>query len=58
MFDDADANHDAQLSFEELTAVLPEVTRAQFEALDRNADGVLDYDEFELGVDEGLFERP
>lgn len=58
MFDDADANGDGVLTCEELTAVLPEATCAEFEKADLNHDGKLEYDEFELAVTEGYFGRP
>lgn len=57
LFDDADANGDAVLTFDELTSVLPQATPEEFAAVDLNADGKLNYDEFELGLDEGYFER-
>ena len=58
MFDDADADNDSVLTFEELTAILPRATPKEFAAADLNGDGSLDYDEFELGIDKGYFERP
>ena len=37
----ADADHNRQVSYEELSAVAPGVTRARFDRWDRNGDGVL-----------------
>lgn len=38
---EADANGDRQVTFDELAAVRPQVTRERFARLDRNGDGVL-----------------
>ncbi len=46
----ADANADERLSFEEAAAAVPGLTRAQFDALDTNHDGLLASDE--LGNDD------
>lgn len=37
----ADANQDQQVTFEELAAVAPALTRARFDQIDRNGDGIL-----------------
>lgn len=41
IFRQADANHDRQVTFDELKAVRPEVTPEVFDQHDRNGDGVL-----------------
>ena len=46
---EADANDDHQVSFEELTAVKPEITQEQFDEMDRNGDGVLSRDDHPEG---------
>ncbi len=38
---EADANDDGQVTFDELKTLAPEVTQEQFDALDKNDDGVL-----------------
>lgn len=57
LFDDADANGNEVLVYSEVTAVLPAITRATFDKVDQNADGILDYDEFELGYVKGFLRR-
>jgi Ca2+-binding EF-hand superfamily protein len=47
-FKAADANHDSALSKEEVKS-LPGIA-SQFSTLDKNADGVLSYDEFQAGL--------
>lgn len=42
----ADANHDGAVTYAELKAVLPQITEAQFHALDRNHDHVLTREDF------------
>ena len=37
----ADANHDRQLTFEEIKAVAPKMTQERFDAMDQDKDGVL-----------------
>ena len=41
----ADANQDGQVTFEELSAVVPDLTQEQFDTLDRNGDGVITIDD-------------
>lgn len=41
VFKQADANNDGQVTFDELKAVLPNITSERFARLDRNGDGVL-----------------
>ncbi|MBI5095066.1 MAG: hypothetical protein HZB26_21855 [Candidatus Hydrogenedentes bacterium] len=42
---EADANHDGQVTFEELQAELPDITQERFDQLDTNDDGVLSKDD-------------
>ncbi len=56
VFDDADANGDEVLVLSEVTAVLPAITKKLFDTVDQNADGVLDYDEYELGYVQGFLQ--
>lgn len=41
----ADTNGDAQVTFEELAAVVPGLTQVQFDLLDRNGDGIISVDD-------------
>ena len=41
----ADVNGDGKVSFEELTAIRPEMTRERFDRMDRNGDGFLSRDD-------------
>jgi Ca2+-binding EF-hand superfamily protein len=41
VFEQADANHDGQVTYEELKAVRPNLTQERFNMLDANHDGVL-----------------
>ena len=45
-FGDVDANKDGKITIEELTVVFINITPEQFKALDKNADGALDKDEY------------
>lgn len=45
-FASADVNGDQAVSFEELTAVMPDATAEAFVAADANGDGVLTADEY------------
>lgn len=49
-----DADDDGLVTLEELQAVHTDITEEQFTALDVNADGSLDADEYAAGVDGGL----
>ena len=41
IFKRADTNNDGDVSFEELSAAIPSLTREKFDKMDRNSDGVL-----------------
>ena len=45
MLKKADANHDGKISFDELKAVMPRLTKDRFEAMDTNHDGFLTADD-------------
>ncbi|WP_394177218.1 hypothetical protein [Yoonia maritima] len=49
-----DINGDGMYSYPELTAVLPDLTEADFEAMDASGDGLLDADEIATGQEAGL----
>jgi hypothetical protein len=49
-----DVNADGLYSFQEVQAVLPEMTEDTFGALDTNGDGLLDADEIAVGVEAGV----
>lgn len=49
-----DADGDGLVTLEEMQAVHTDITEEQFTALDVNADGSLDADEYAAGVDGGL----
>ena len=51
---DADANGDGLLSLEEVLVAHPDLTEANFVAMDVNADGVLDADEAAAAQEAGL----
>jgi len=53
-FTAADTDGDGFLSFEETVAVASKTTPENFKAIDLNGDGKLDYDDFEIGVEEGF----
>ncbi len=42
---EADADEDGEVTFEELQALIPELTQEQFDRLDRNGDGVISADD-------------
>lgn len=46
-FEDADANGDGVVTFEELQAVNPDATQEEFDAADLNGDGMLSRDEYD-----------
>ncbi|NSY41473.1 EF-hand domain-containing protein [Leisingera sp. ANG59] len=50
---DVDANEDGMASYEELTAVYPDVTEDQFTAMDANEDGSLDQEEMDAATEAG-----
>lgn len=50
----ADANQDGMLSFEEVQAILPEVTTDTFLAVDADGDGLINSDELAVAQTEGL----
>lgn len=54
-FDTADINGGGWLSYSEAQAILPELTREQFNQLDANGDSILSRDELEefLGIESG-----
>lgn len=52
--EEVDANDDGVATLEEIQAVYPDFTPAEFAELDRNADGMLDEDEYALGVEDGI----
>ena len=54
-FDDADSDANEVLTFDEIRAVLPKLSRETFDAADADHDGTLSLTEFEVGVDEGYF---
>ena len=56
-FDDADSNGDEVITFEEISAIIPGISRMVFFEIDSNGDGVIDETEFDVGVDLGLI-RP
>jgi len=45
--DDYDANHDGKITFEEVMQKVEKSTRATFDTMDRNKDGVLSSDDFD-----------
>jgi hypothetical protein len=49
-----DVNGDGMYSYAELTAVLPDISEADFGALDVSADGLLDAEEIAAGQEAGL----
>ncbi|KJZ20305.1 hypothetical protein [Loktanella sp. S4079] len=49
-----DINGDGMYSYPELTAVLPDLTEADFEAMDVSGDGLLDGEEIAAGQEAGL----
>ncbi len=54
MFDDADGDGNGTLTFDEIRAILPSISHDVFMAVDTNGDGVIDGNEFDIGVEEGL----
>jgi hypothetical protein len=50
----ADANQDGMLSYEEVQAILPEVTTDTFMAVDADGDGLINADELAMAQTEGL----
>jgi Ca2+-binding EF-hand superfamily protein len=53
----ADVNHDEQVTFEELQAVVPQISQEQFDHLDRNGDGVISREDFQSAPPENLYLR-
>lgn len=49
-----DVNDDGVATLEEIQAVYPDFTPADFARLDVNVDGMLDEDEYAQGVEDGL----
>jgi Ca2+-binding EF-hand superfamily protein len=45
LLEEADADENSEVTFEELQAVLPELTQEQFDRLDQNGDGVISEDD-------------
>ena len=52
-FDSADSDASESLTFDEVRAVYPEISRATFDAIDADRDGTLSLTEFETAVEEG-----
>lgn len=52
--EEVDVNDDGVATLEEIQAVYPDFTPADFARLDVNADGMLDEDEYAQGVEDGL----
>lgn len=50
----ADANQDGMLSYDEVQAILPEVTTDTFMAADADGDGLINADELAAAQTEGL----
>lgn len=50
----ADTNQDGMLSYEEVQAILPEVTTDTFIAVDADGDGLIAADELAVAQTEGL----
>jgi Ca2+-binding EF-hand superfamily protein len=50
----ADTNQDGMLSYEEVQAILPEVTTDTFMAVDADGDGLINADELAVAQTEGL----
>ncbi len=50
----ADTNQDGMLSYEEVQAILPEVTTDMFIAVDADGDGLINADELAVAQTEGL----
>lgn len=50
----ADTNQDGMLSYEEVQAILPEVTTDTFMAVDADGDGLINADEPAVAQTEGL----
>lgn len=50
----ADANGDGKLTFEELSAIRPKLTKERFALMDRNGDGVLDKSDREAAAPQKL----
>ena len=51
---EVDTNGDGVLSLEEVQAVWPSVTTEDFETMDANADGSLDYTEIKTAEEAGM----
>ena len=51
---DLDADGDGMVTFEELTAVLPEISEEVFSTADLNADGMIDEEELTGAQDVGI----
>lgn len=49
-FNTVDTDGDGSVTYEELTVVMPDVTKEQFSAVDTDADGVLSQEEYENAV--------
>ena len=49
-----DVNGDEMYSFPEVLAVMPDMSEAEFMALDANGDGLLDVDEIAAGIEAGV----
>ncbi|MCX7559520.1 hypothetical protein OS190_08045 [Sulfitobacter sp. F26204] len=55
---DLDTNEDGLLSVAEVQAVYPDITPAQFSAMDLNADGALDDSEVQAAQEAGMMPAP
>ncbi|MDX9974912.1 MAG: EF-hand domain-containing protein, partial [FCB group bacterium] len=53
----ADVNEDQEVTFEELQALVPQVTQEQFDELDRNGDGVISKADLPQAPPENLYMR-
>ncbi|PRY93579.1 EF hand domain-containing protein [Hasllibacter halocynthiae] len=51
---DMDADGDGLVTWDELSAAMPDVTEETFTLADTNVDGSLDADEYQAAVDAGL----
>jgi opacity protein-like surface antigen len=52
---DLDADGDGSVTYEEATALYPDMTEEDFAEADTNDDGVLDADEVAVAEESGLF---
>ncbi|MEM6595905.1 MAG: hypothetical protein AAGC82_01590 [Pseudomonadota bacterium] len=49
-----DANADGMVSYEEISAVMPEIGTDLFDVIDANQDGMIDEDELTVATESGL----